>query len=140
MKYISTILTVILFVVFVVSVCQKISNLSSFNNTLISTDLFDIHYVQYFSTGIIILEIITCYFLLYKNYYGWLASLILLILYTGYIAIIKLYYIYPMCGCGGIIAQLPFKTHLLTNLTLIFFISFVLYYKRKDYKWIKFSF
>lgn len=112
-------LAVILFIIFLLSLYQKLFYYESFKNTLIGTDLFTLNVVHYFSLTILILEFITCYFLYYKLKIGLLLVASLLSLYILYIVLLKMYYIYPVCSCGGIIAQLPFRSHLLSNIILL---------------------
>lgn len=51
---------------------------------------------------------------------GIIASLILLIAFTGYIALIQLnYFDYVPCTCGGVISKLTWEEHFLFNMAFI---------------------
>lgn len=118
-KSVPTMVSLILLVVFLLSVFQKLTNYPSFNDTLIGTDFFYIGAVSYFSKAVIALEFINCYYLLYKQRIGLFISASLLSIYLVYVILLKLYYFYPSCGCGGIIAQLTFEKHVLINTVLL---------------------
>ncbi|OOQ61930.1 MauE/DoxX family redox-associated membrane protein [Mucilaginibacter pedocola] len=76
------------------------------------------------AAGIIIwtlpgVELVTA-FLIFKNrsrLYGYIASSILMTLFTGYVALVLAgYFGWMPCSCGGVIQSMDWKTHLLFNI------------------------
>ncbi|WP_282637684.1 MauE/DoxX family redox-associated membrane protein [Sphingobacterium thalpophilum] len=124
-----------LFALFMISVYQKIKNFETFMDTLIGTNLFYVNSVKYFAMAVIIAELAIAFFLLAYRKIGFYLTILLFVVYTLYIIIIELYYFYPSCGCGGIMAQLPFKEHLTLNLIYIILAAIsVLFVKRSAYE------
>lgn len=134
LKFLPIVTSILLFGIFIVSLFQKLSNYNSFKSTLIGTGFFYIGSVEYFAITVIILEFIIAYLLLSFRKIGFIISSTLLAVYIIYIGLLKLFYFYPTCGCGGILAQLPFSQHLFVNIILFMLSAFsiiVLKYSKK---------
>lgn len=124
-----------LFVLLMISVYQKIKNFETFMDTLVGTNLFYVNSVKYFAIAVVVAELIVAFFLLAYRKIGFYLTILLFVVYTLYIIILELYYFYPSCGCGGIMAQLPFKEHLTLNLIYIILAAIsVLFVKRSAYE------
>jgi hypothetical protein len=85
-----------------------------------------------------VVELTTAALLTVKNtrFYGLLASLLLLIIFTGYIAAMLLSGVHLPCSCGGVISRLSWHKHLIFNLFFlpITIIAFVVEKKERAYK------
>lgn len=72
--------------------------------------------------GIPMIELFTAGLLLFRKtrFYGTIMSVCLLIIFTGYIALVKLnYFDYVPCSCGGVIGSLSWEEHFLFNMVFI---------------------
>ena len=61
-----------------------------------------------------------------KKYYGLVLSLSMMSLFTLYIIVLYAMGRYEVCGCGGIMNGLDFKSHLFVNILLICIIVYLL--------------
>lgn len=121
-------------ILFLTSIYQKAANFPSFIVILLSTDLFKIGYVEYIAWSVIIIECITAFFLFQRGLIGLSLTAFLLVLYLIYITVLRLYYYYPECGCGGILAQLSFKYHFIANMSLLTVALVTVYLQIKNKK------
>ncbi len=72
--------------------------------------------------GIPMIELFTAGLLTFRKtrFYGTVISLFLLIIFTGYIAMVKLnYFDYVPCSCGGVIGSLSWEQHFVFNLFFV---------------------
>lgn len=72
--------------------------------------------------GIPMIELFTAGLLTFSktSFYGTIMSVCLLIVFTGYIALVKLnYFDYVPCSCGGVISSLSWEQHFVFNLFFV---------------------
>jgi hypothetical protein len=85
-----------------------------------------------------VIELVTAGLLTVKNtrFYGLLASLVLLTVFTLYIAGMLLSGVHLPCSCGGAISSLSWPEHLLFNFffLVITIVAFVMEKKQRAYK------
>src|SRR5690348_10873177 len=116
-KTIQDIICAMLILLFVYAATTKLSDLASFRLQL-SLSPFIGPWAGSIALGLPVIELATAALLTVKNtrFYGLLASLGLLTVFTLYIAAMLLSAVHLPCSCGGVISSLSWKEHLIFNL------------------------
>lgn len=85
------------------------------------------------SVWIPLVELITAIFLLFTKTRGWgfLGALILMVIFTGYVAYVIFLTSDRPCTCGGIIRELTWPQHLIFNITFLLLAISVLILQKK---------
>ena len=116
-KWIVDIVCVLLILLWVYAASSKLFNYSAFREQLTFSPFLR-GVAKIVSIAIPAAELLATLLLtvMNKRIYGLLASLILLIVFTGYIAGMLLSGVHLPCSCGGVISSLSWKGHLAFNL------------------------
>ena len=111
------IINALLIFLWIYAACSKLLDYSAFKEQLALSPLAA-HYAGIISIVLPVIEILTALLLTIKStrIYGLLASLILLIVFSGYIAGMFLSSTHLPCSCGGAINGLSWKEHLVVSL------------------------
>jgi len=136
-KAIIEIISFLLTLLFVYAAAAKLLEETNFRHQLSLSPFVG----QYAGTIAIVLptvELATAALLTVKNkrFYGLLASLVLMFVFTGYIAAMLLSGIDLPCSCGGVISSLSWKEHLIFNLIFLALtiLAIVMEEKERDYE------
>ncbi len=112
---------------------NKLLNIVSFQINIFKTGVFSNQMAKYLSYVVVFSEFIVLLLLLFKRNLGLWLLLIMIFCFTIYITLLFYNGRYEVCGCGGILNGLPYKYHLLINISLIFSSYFTLkYYKNEN--------
>jgi len=78
-------------------------------------------YAQWISWGIPFLELVIAGLLLFHGYrlIGLYGSLVLMLLFTGYIIAVLQFSNSIPCSCGGVVSALGWKDHILLNISFM---------------------
>lgn len=105
---------------------NKVLIYDSFLLNIAKTGIFSHYQVYIVSVIAILLEAVSILLLCLKKYYGLVLSLSMMSLFTLYIIVLYAMGRYEVCGCGGIMNGLDFKSHLFVNILLICIIVYLL--------------
>lgn len=120
-KWLVETIVLLLFILFVYAAASKLIDYKHFSFQ-IDSQPFDNRLTPWIVFGIPALEFILAGMLIYKRTLlaGLWGSLILMLLFTGYIGLIQLNYFGKIpCSCGGVISQLNWTQHLFFNLFFV---------------------
>ncbi|HEU5051887.1 MAG TPA: MauE/DoxX family redox-associated membrane protein [Hanamia sp.] len=135
-KVIIEIISFLLTLLFVYAAAAKFLDVTNFRHQL-SLSPFIGGFAGTIAIVLPLVELATAALLTIKNtrFYGLLASLLLLMLFTGYIAAMLLSGVHLPCSCGGVISSLSWKEHLIFNLFFlaITIVAFVTENKERKY-------
>jgi len=109
---------------------SKIMSFNDFVYQLEKSPLIPIDFGMIFGIIIILLELVSSYFLFYKEHIGLYISLYLMVLFTTYLYTIINYSYYIPCSCGGVLEKLDWNTHIIFNLIFILLIIISIFLKK----------
>lgn len=111
-------ITMLLFILFTYAAGSKLANYKLFIFQM-DAQPFDNRYTPFLVAGLLLVEFAVAACLVFRKTLrtGLWASLVLLTVFTAYIALIQLQYFDTVpCACGGVIAQFSWTQHLIFNL------------------------
>lgn len=120
-KWLLEAIVLLLFILFVYAATSKLIDFKRFSFQMDSQP-FDDYFTPWLVFGVPLTEFVIAAMLIFKRTLlaGLWASLILMLLFTGYIILIKLNYFGKIpCSCGGVISQLSWTQHLFFNLFFV---------------------
>lgn len=120
-KWLLEAIVLLLFILFVYAATSKLIDFKRFSFQMDSQP-FDDRFTPWLVFGVPLTEFVIAAMLIFKRTLlaGLWASLILMLLFTGYIILIKLNYFGKIpCSCGGVISQLNWTQHLFFNLFFV---------------------
>jgi hypothetical protein len=120
-KWLLEAIVLLLFILFVYAATSKLIDFKRFSFQMDSQP-FDDRFTPWLVFGVPLTEFVIAAMLIFKRTLlaGLWASLILMLLFTGYIILIKLNYFGKIpCSCGGVISQLSWTQHLFFNLFFV---------------------
>lgn len=120
-KWIIEIIVLLLFSLFVYAATTKLMDYKMFMVQM-NDQPFDDKYSVYLVWGLPILQFVIAAMLVFKRTLlaGLYSALGLLLIYSGYIALIKLnFFNHIPCSCGGVIPKLTWMQHLYFNLFFV---------------------
>lgn len=104
---------------FTYTLYYKVFWLEAFQMNIARSGFWAPELIPSLSIAVIIVESIAILFLTFSPRWGLRFSLVMMSSFTGYIILLYLYRKYEVCGCGGILNNLPFYQHLMINGVLI---------------------
>ncbi|MBO9154965.1 MauE/DoxX family redox-associated membrane protein [Chitinophaga sp. GCM10012297] len=120
-KWTSEIIVLLLFSLFVYAATIKLMDYKMFLVQM-NDQPFDDRFSIYLVWGLPALQFIIAAMLIFKRtmLIGLYSSLVLMLVFTGYIALIKLnFFDHVPCSCGGVIANFSWMQHLYFNLFFV---------------------
>lgn len=116
---VSEILSALLILIWVYAAISKLSAFEKFTLVLKSSPLISSH-AHFFAISLPAIELLTALLLFIPKYrlWGFAASLILMLLLTGYLGYMLLFVPHLPCSCGGILENMSWTQHLFFNITL----------------------
>lgn len=99
---------------------EKIINYAEFLTNLSNANLFNHRVIKPIGFTVILLEIITTIFLIFKERIGIYLMFFFFLFSTAYIFILQTEGNYIRCGCGGILNTLNYPEHMAINIAIIF--------------------
>jgi hypothetical protein len=131
-KKFNEIIAAVFILLFVYTAVSKLSDLQKFKATLVSSPLLS-SVAKPISIGIPILELAIAALLFFPGTRRWglAASLLMMIVFTCYIAYMLLFTSRLPCSCGGVIGELSWTQHLALNLVLTSLAAAAVYMEAK---------
>lgn len=122
-----------LFILFIgYTLASKLLDLESFQVNLAKTGLFSTGEVVAISVFALVVELVSVVVLVTRERLGVYLSILMMLSFTAYIVMLKLFGRYEVCGCGGILNGMSFYSHLLVNIViLILLLSVYLTYSNR---------
>ena len=119
-KFILEIICFLLILLFVYAGCSKLMDYNAFKAQL-SASPYIKNAASILAWLLPVIEIASAALLTVRitRLYGLIASMLLLLAFTGYISAMLLSGVHLPCSCGGVIKQLSWNQHLLFNLFFI---------------------
>ena len=109
-----------LFILFIgYTLASKLLDLESFQVNLVKTGLFSTGEVWAISVFALVVELVSVVFLVARERLGVYLSILMMLSFTAYIVMLKLFGRYEVCGCGGILNGMSFYSHLLVNVVIL---------------------
>ena len=132
---VNEILSSLLILLFVYTAISKLAYPTLFHNQL-NSFLWLKPFSGFLAPGIPILELIISSLLLFPRtrIWGLYASLILLVAFTIYLALMLNYQNKLPCSCGGVIQKMTWKQHLIFNLSFILLSAYLTIRNRTNLK------
>lgn len=112
---------------------EKMTNALAFSVSLSSGGLFTERSIAYLMYLVPAIEFVAGLLLLFYRRIGLLFSFILFCLFTVYLVLLKFFYEYSSCGCGGLFSKMSFEWHLVVNIAccLVLLALLMLHNRRK---------
>lgn len=133
-KWLLEAIVLLLFILFVYAATSKLIDYKRFTFQMDSQP-FDDRFTPLLVFGVPLTEFVIAAMLIFKRTLlpGLWASLILMLMFTGYIILIKLNYFGKIpCSCGGVISQLNWTQHLFFNLFFVLISAAGIVLRRKQ--------
>jgi len=111
---------------------SKLTDQAAFEKQVIT--LLSVSHPEPISIGIPVLEVLTAFSLVWNRTRvpGLYLSLLLITAFTAYVALVIAGYFGPApCSCGGIIAALSWKAHLIVNISILSLVLYLLFHQNR---------
>ncbi|GAA0884119.1 hypothetical protein GCM10009120_27170 [Sphingobacterium siyangense subsp. cladoniae] len=118
---------------FIYTAWHKISDKTLFIYSIVKGGFIQESAIDILYWGIIILEVLIAFLLLLSYRIGFFLASISFVAFTIYIYILKNYYVYSECSCGGILNNLPYNIHISINVLSFFLLVSAFAIKNHDH-------